>query len=85
MARLSTLLLAPSLLLAVGLGACKKDSVQGPPDDDGNQPIVGQVTDQSVPDFSLADVNSTSPTFDTMVSPRDHLGAVSAWYFGHAT
>ena len=37
------------------------------------------------PDFARRDVNATSATFDTDVSPRDHLGAVSAWYFGHAT
>ncbi|MHC4451395.1 MAG: hypothetical protein ACYS0E_14865 [Planctomycetota bacterium] len=36
-------------------------------------------------DFLLPDVNSTSTTFDTDVSPRDHLGRVSAWYFGSAT
>ena len=36
-------------------------------------------------DFSLPDVNPTSPTFNMMVSPRAQLGKVSAWYFGHAT
>ena len=36
-------------------------------------------------DFSLLDVNPTSSTAGTNVSPRDHLGEVSAWYFGHAT
>lgn len=36
-------------------------------------------------DFSLTDVNATSATFDTPVSPRDYLGKVSGWYFGHAT
>jgi len=38
-----------------------------------------------VPGFSLLDVNETSATADERVSPRDHLGRVSAWYFGHAT
>jgi len=38
-----------------------------------------------VADFLLPDVNSTSTTFNTDVSPRDHLGRVSAWYFGSAT
>lgn len=38
-----------------------------------------------VPDFSLLDLNSTSPTFAQPVSPRDHLMKVSGWYFGHAT
>lgn len=35
-------------------------------------------------DFTLADVNPASPTYDQQVSPRDYLGKVSAWYFGHA-
>jgi hypothetical protein len=38
-----------------------------------------------VPDFSLRDVNPTSETSNLDVSPRDYLGRVSAWYFGHAT
>jgi len=38
-----------------------------------------------VADFSLLDVNPTSATYNTMVSPRDYLGQVSAWYFGHST
>lgn len=38
-----------------------------------------------VPDFSLLDVNETSPTHDTRVSPRDYLDQVSAWYFAEAT
>jgi hypothetical protein len=37
------------------------------------------------PDFSLADVNPNSATSGEQVSPRDYLGKVSAWYFGHAT
>ncbi len=37
------------------------------------------------PDFHLTDVNTTSASFDTAVSPRDYLEEVSAWYFGHAT
>jgi len=38
-----------------------------------------------VPDFSLPDVNETSPRFPELVSPRDYLGGVSAWYFGRST
>jgi len=38
-----------------------------------------------VADFQLPDVNPTSATFNTDVSPRDALGGVSAWYFGSAT
>jgi hypothetical protein len=37
------------------------------------------------PDFSLPDVNPNSATSEEQVSPRDYLGKVSAWYFGHAT
>jgi hypothetical protein len=38
-----------------------------------------------VPNFSLVDVNATSPTVGDPVSPRDFLMQVSAWYFAHAT
>jgi hypothetical protein len=38
-----------------------------------------------VPNFGLMDVNPTSSTYSQAVSPRDYLGEVSAWYFGHAT
>jgi hypothetical protein len=38
-----------------------------------------------VPDFTLTDVNASSPTFGDAVSPRDYLEMVSGWYFGHAT
>ena len=37
------------------------------------------------PDFALEDVNAASPTTAEDVSPRDYLGKVSAYYFGHAT
>ncbi|MEM7246031.1 MAG: hypothetical protein AAF533_11860 [Acidobacteriota bacterium] len=49
---------------------------------DSTHPIV---TFNQVPDFALIDVNETSTTAGRAVSPRDHLGKVSAWYFGHAT
>ena len=38
-----------------------------------------------VADFSLVDANTTSETYGEEVSPRDYLGEVSAWYFGHST
>ena len=38
-----------------------------------------------VADFALLDVNPTSATYNQTVSPRDYLGQVSAWYFGHST
>ena len=37
------------------------------------------------PDFRLADVNPASASFGETISPRDYLGQVSAWYFGHST
>lgn len=40
---------------------------------------------EPVPDFSLVDVNQTSPSYDQSISPRDYAGQTSAWYFGHAT
>jgi hypothetical protein len=38
-----------------------------------------------VPDFALTDVNPNSPTNAQLISPHRYLGAISAWYFGHAT
>lgn len=38
-----------------------------------------------VPDFGLMDVNPTSPSYDTAVSPRDYLEQISGWFFGAAT
>jgi len=46
---------------------------------------AGGGTGVLAPDFQILDVNTSSPTYDQIVSPRDHLGEVSAWYFGHAT
>jgi len=37
------------------------------------------------PDFALEDVNPTSESFGSTVSPRDLLESVSGWYFAHAT
>ena len=37
------------------------------------------------PDFSLVDLNPTSPTFGAAMSPRDELQKVSGWYFTHAS
>ncbi len=44
----------------------------------------GEVS-RMIADFLLDDVNPNSTTFGQMVSPRDQLGKVSAWYFAHAT
>jgi hypothetical protein len=39
----------------------------------------------AAPDFTLLDINSASPRYDELVSPRDYVGRISAWYFGHST
>jgi hypothetical protein len=39
----------------------------------------------AMPDFSLPDVNPNSATHGNLVSPRQFLGSVSAYYFGSAT
>ena len=46
---------------------------------------VAEGEGELVADFSLIDVNPTSTTYNQAVSPRDYLGQVSGWYFGHAT
>jgi hypothetical protein len=45
----------------------------------------GEAGDSQVADFHLLDVNESSATFNQRVSPRDYLGQVTGWYFGHAT
>jgi hypothetical protein len=45
----------------------------------------GGLMAEAVPDFSLVDMNPASATYGQAVSPHDHLGRVSAWYFGHST
>lgn len=51
-------------------------------------PISGDMAEGEaapIADFSIEDVNESSATFGTQVSPRDYLDSVSAWYFGHST
>jgi hypothetical protein len=43
---------------------------------------LGEGESSPLPDFSLIDKNSTSPTYQDPVSPRDYLGHVSGWYLG---
>lgn len=62
----------PLLVLALSLGCG---------DDKPSPPGPGE----AMPDFSLLDVNPNSASHDQQVSPRQQLGAISAWYFGHAT
>lgn len=46
---------------------------------------VAPLADGPVTDFALLDVNPSSPSFGEAVSPRDVMGQVSLWFFGHAT
>ena len=36
-----------------------------------------------VPEFALVDDNPNSATFEEEILPRDYLGSVTGWYFGH--
>ena len=68
-------IVAASALAAVLLTACSWN-------DDAAGPTLGAA---AVTDFGLLDVNPTSPRSGQVVSPRDYVGTVSAWYFGHST
>ena len=41
--------------------------------------------DDVMPAFAIIDVNETSSTHNSAVSPRDFQGMVSAWYFTRTT
>lgn len=58
-------------------------AMEGP--DGAAYPGEGEVATSQVADFHLLDVNETSSTFGQRISPRDYLGQVTGWYFGHAT
>ena len=47
--------------------------------------VPTQFIGRPAPDFSLLDVNDTSDSYDTLVSPRDYEGFVVGFYFGAAT
>ena len=47
--------------------------------------FIGEGEGSPMADFQLEDVNPASARFGEMVSPRDYLSQVSAWYFGHST
>ena len=64
------------LLVALALPACGGSS-SAPPSD--------IPPGEMAPDFALEDANPNSPTATEDVSPRDYVGTVSAYYFGHAT
>ena len=65
----------PALILTAALGAGCSDDKNTTPNDSGDP----------VPAFALDDVNPTSARSGETVSPRDYLGSISAYYFGHAT
>jgi hypothetical protein len=67
-----SLVFAFAFLAATGCGDDKKPNEPDPPP-------------SPEPDFSLLDVNTSSARHDDLVSPRDYMGKVSAYYFGHAT
>ena len=48
-------------------------------------PPPSEPGDDVLPDFSLGDVNPNSSRYQEIVSPRDYLGEISVWYFGHST
>ena len=52
------------------------------PTDTSDTPAVSE---EALADFAVTDVNATSARYLSAVSPRDYLGQVSAWYFGHST
>jgi hypothetical protein len=43
--------------------------------------FAGAQTGTQVPDFSLRDVNASSPRYGEQISPRDYLRRVSIYYF----
>ena len=49
------------------------------------QPEPPTVPSNANSDFTLVDQNNTSNRHAEPVSPRDYLGKVSGWYFGHST
>jgi hypothetical protein len=66
-------LLFLALLLVVG--GCRND--------EPTKPVVPPAS--VVPDFKIEDVNPNSVTHGDSISPREYLGQISCWYFGHAT
>jgi hypothetical protein len=69
------------LLAALALVGCGSSSSEAASPGGGTPVAVGAL----VPDFSLLDVNPSSPTAGHLVSPRDYLKSVSAYYFTHTT
>jgi hypothetical protein len=67
----------PALAMLTILGAgCTPAALDG---------VALERAGEAMPDFTLVDTNTTSPTSGQSVSVSDQRGRVSAWYFGHAT
>jgi hypothetical protein len=66
------------LLILASLSVSCGDDKPTKPEPSGNPAAV-------VPDFTLADRNPNSPTFEADISPRNYLGKVSCYYFTAAT
>lgn len=61
------------------------DSGSGNEDSQGDTSTEPQAGPEAKANFSLTDVNASSPRSQEAVSPRDYLRKVSGWYFTHAT
>ncbi|MBD3161305.1 MAG: hypothetical protein GF346_03805 [Candidatus Eisenbacteria bacterium] len=69
---------AAALALLVAASGCGNDDSSEPTSSDPSGEEV-------VADFAVVDVNPNSSTHEEVVSPRQFLEQISAWYFGHAT
>ena len=71
-----------SVLAAVVVAA-----LAGCEDDNPTNPACPAIVpiDFVEPNFLLQDTNPNSPTGGQDVSPRTHMGEISAWYFGNST
>lgn len=67
-------------LLGALLVACHGDD-----GGDASASSTGSTGDLLAPDFSIPDQNPASPSHGRDVSPRDHLGHASGWFFMHST
>jgi hypothetical protein len=77
--RFTKSILACVLAVVVLSSACDDDKSTKPP----SEPVVTPPT--VMPDFTLADRNPNSPTFEANISPRNYLEKVSCYYFTAAT
>jgi hypothetical protein len=53
--------------------------------DDSDKSTDPDVVGEAAPDFTLADRNPNSATFEQPISPRNYNGEISCWYFAAAT